>query len=167
MGLGKDFNWDDLEEEYEGDYVVSDDEENETIGMSRKKSDLEKKESDLKKWESDLKKKESDLKKKESDFLKKKSNLAVKKSSLVTKKSNLSTKKSMSAKPKVKPMKCSVCYTTMRKNSVKSMLECGHVFHTKCLEKQEKKPMTIFCPQHEAFVSSFYPSSKGYEYRGC
>ena len=166
MGLGKHFNWDDLEEEYEHDCVILEDEENETIGMSRKESDLKKKELDLKKLESDLKKKEldlkkmeSDLKKKESDLVAKKSNPAAKKSNLVTKKSNLVTKKS-SVKSKVEPLICSVCYKTMRKNSMKSMLECGHVFHSKCLKKQKKGPMTIFCPQHEEFVSSFFPSSK-------
>ena len=166
MGLGKNFNWDDLEEEYEYDCVILEDEENETIGMSRKESDLKKKELDLKKLESDLKKKEldlkkmeSDLKKKESDLVAKKSNPAAKKSNLVTKKSNLVTKKS-SVKSKVEPLICSVCYKTMRKNSMKSMLECGHVFHSKCLKKQKKGPMTIFCPQHEEFVSSFFPSSK-------
>ena len=174
MGLGKHFNWDDLEEEYEYDCVILEDEENETIGMSRKESDLKKKELDLKKLESDLKKKELDLKKMESDLKKKesdlvakksnpaakKSNPAAKKSNLVTKKSNLVTKKSTSVKSKVEPLICSVCYKTMRKNSMKSMLECGHVFHSKCLKKQKKGPMTIFCPQHEEFVSSFFPSSK-------
>ena len=166
MGLGKNFNWDDLEEEYEHDCMILEDEENETIGMSRKESDLKKKELDLKKLESDLKKKEldlkkieSDLKKKESDLVAKKSNPSVKKSNLVTKKSNLVTKKS-TVKSKVEPLICSVCYKTMRKNSMKSMLECGHVFHSKCLKKQKKGPMTIFCPQHEEFVSSFFPSSK-------
>ena len=61
---------------------------------------------------------------------------------------------------KPKPYKCGICYNTMRKTAFKSMLESGYMYHMECINKEEKKPMKIFCPQSKSFVSSFYPSSK-------
>ena len=61
---------------------------------------------------------------------------------------------------KPKAPKCGLCYKTMRKTAFKSLLESGYMYHTDCIQKQDKMPLEIFCPQQKTFVSSFYPSSK-------